>query len=171
MRLYIADAGKTTRLRLLEEAPTVDETRGKALVTVSRQASATGVARVNYRTLPNPNYSGFTSTQGELTWSDGDASAKTIPIAIDASRLAAGQSATFQVELFSATNAELETSTGATATTLLATVTVNDTTTPAPSPTPGASSRRGGGGGGLPFTSLIALLLLLAHRRGKTLPA
>ena len=171
MRLYIADAGKTTRLRLLEEAPTVDETRGRALVTVSRQASATGVARVNYRTLPNPNYSGFTSTQGELTWSDGDASAKTIPIAIDASRLAAGQSATFQVELFSATNAELETSAGATATTLLATVTVNDTTTPAPSPTPGATSRRGGGGGGLPFTSLIALLLLLAHRRGKTLPA
>jgi hypothetical protein len=29
----------------------------------------------------------------------------------------------------------------------------------------------GGGGGGLPFTSLIALLLLLAHRRGKTRPA
>lgn len=53
LRLYIADASDTTRLRLLDEAPSVDEARGKALVTVTRQNSAAGAARVSYRTLPN----------------------------------------------------------------------------------------------------------------------
>lgn len=170
LRLYIADASDATRLRLLDEAPSVDEARGKALVTVTRQNSAAGVARVSYRTLPNANYSGFTSTQGELVWNDGDAAAKTISIPINTSALSGGQSATFQVELLSAANAELETSAGAVAATLLATVTVNDATSVTPAPNPGGPAagggNLGGGGGAMPFGVALGLLaLLFAQRR------
>lgn len=166
LRLYIADAADATRLRLLDEAPSVDEARGKALVTVTRQNSAAGVARVSYRTLPNANYSGFTSTQGELVWNESDAAAKVISIPINTSALSAGQSATFQVELLGATNAELETSAGASAATLLATVTVSDTTpvTQPPPVNPPLGGGNGGGGGGTPVSVVIALCALALAR-------
>lgn len=168
VRVNIADAGATTRLRLLEAAPKISEQRGKAYVTVTRHGSATGEARVSYRTMPNASYSGFTATQGELVWPDGDAGARTITVAVDATVLAPGTSATFDVELFGAGNAELENAAGVAAATLVANVSVTDTTTPLPAippPTTTPPPSRGSGGGGHPGILLLGALAALAFTR------
>jgi hypothetical protein len=163
-RIYIADSSGTTRLRLLDSEISVDESREKALITVARGASVSGEARVSYRTLANASYSGFTAMQGELIWASGDALPKAIAIALDPTKLAAGQTATFDVELSSAVGAELETASGTAAPTLVANITVSDTSTPPPAtpppPSGGGGSADGGGGGGGGSTQLLWLVAL-----------
>ena len=168
-RVYLADSASTTRLRLLDSSLTVDESRGEALVTVTRLNSASGEARVSYRTLASPTYGGFTATDGELVWANGDASAKTFSIALDPSVLSAGQTGTFDVELSDALSAELEGESGGTAATIVANINVIDTTepsagTPSPSPAPPPSSGGGGGGGGTQLLWVAVLGLLSAYR-------
>jgi hypothetical protein len=117
--------------------------------------------------VPGGTYGGVTATQGDVIWPDGDVSAKTVTVALNPATLAAGQSGTFQMEIFDATNASLETAAGASATTLPVTVTVRDAVTAvistdppvAPPPSQGGKS---GGGGATDLLWLLALGLLFA---------
>lgn len=166
-RIYVADAGSSTRLRVLEPSISIDEARGKALITVSRLSSASGEARVHYRTLQNTGYEGFAAAQGELVWPSGDASSKTIEISLDAAALAAGESGEFDVEFSNAVGAALETQAGETTAILTANVSVTDEAKPPapdPQPLPPPPSAGGGGGGSTPALWLAALGLLGAWR-------
>jgi hypothetical protein len=165
-QVTIADSGKTARLRALDAAPAVDEARAKAYVTILRRGSASGEVRASYRTVPGGTYSGATAAQGDLIWPDGDVGAKTLAVTLNPATLTAGQSGTFQVEIFNAANASLETAAGASVSVLPLTVTVSDlvaavvVTDPPPAPTPG----RKGGGGTQPFFLLALAVLLSASR-------
>lgn len=167
--IHIADPNTTTTLQWLEAAPTVDDARGKVLIPVTRQSSASGAARVSYRTLSGGTYTGFTHTQGELVWADGDAAAKIITVPLDPAALGNRQSASFQVELFGAVNAVLQNAGGMSTSNLVATINVTDSSTITPPPTtpPPASSGGGGGGGGASEPLWLALLaaLLFVKRR------
>jgi choice-of-anchor B domain-containing protein len=167
--VYVTEAGATNKLRLVEPSVSVDEVRGKALVTVSRVGSLAGTAQVSYRTVPNNAYSGFTASQGDLTWADGEADAKIMSIALDPSVLTSGQTGSFQVEFYGAANAALETSGGSLAAALVATINVvGEGSAPTPVPptlTPpigGGASNNRGGGGALSFWWLAMLLALVA---------
>jgi hypothetical protein len=166
-QITVGDIGKTRRLRLLDEQPVVDEARAKAYVTLTRRGSASGEVRASYRTIAGGTYSGVTSTQGDVTWSDGDVSAKTVSVALDPATLAAGQSGTFQMEIFDPVNGSLESAAGATATTLPVTVTVRDSTAiaPPPPPPPPVNTIGTGGGGEPGIPLLLTLALLIAARR------
>jgi choice-of-anchor B domain-containing protein len=170
-QVTIGDSGKTTRLRVLDEQPTVDEARAKAYVTLTRRGSASGQARASYRTVAGGSYGGVTAAQGDVIWPDGDVSAKTITVALNTATLSAGQSGTFQMEIFDATNASLETAAGANVTVLPVTVTVRDfataSTPPTPPPTTVHTSNSGGGGVEIPL--LFALGLLATYRRSRRL--
>jgi len=104
---------------------------------------------VNYRTLPVGSYSGFTATEGTLTWADGEADPKIIQVNLNPSALSVGQEGTFQVELYGATNAALESGAGAPASSVTASINVfaSAATQPAPPPPtpPGVSKPKGGG--------------------------
>jgi len=169
-QVTIADSGKTARLRLLDAAPVVDESRAKAYVTLVRRGSASGEARASYRTVAGGTYSGATATQGDLVWGDGDVSSKTITVALNPATLAAGQSGTFQMEIFNPTNAALESAAGASASVLPVTVTVRDlvvgqvVVTNPPPPAPTNPGRKSGGGGTQPLW-LMALAVLLSVSR------
>jgi hypothetical protein len=173
-RVHVADASAAPRLRLLESSIAVDDSRAKVFVTVTRQSSGVGEARVSYRTIASAAYAGFTPTQGELVWASGDAQAKSIEIPLDPARLTGGQSGTFEVELSSAVGAELESSTGSTAATVLATVTVSDGSAAAPpsnpTPPPSGGNTRGGGGGGALHLLWLLLIAPLALVRRKVYP-
>ncbi len=133
-QVTIGDSGKTARLRLLDAAPQVDEARAKAYVTVTRRGSASGEARASYRTIPGGTYTGATPVEGELVWADGDVSARTITVQLNPKTLPAGQSGTFQMEIFNAGNASLETAAGASVAALPVTVTVHDLAAAASAP-------------------------------------
>jgi choice-of-anchor B domain-containing protein len=165
--VYVTEPGATNKLRLLLDSELrVDEVRGKALVTVTRAGSLAGSAQVSYRTLAPGAYTGFTAKQGDLTWADGDADAKVISIDIDPTRLVFGQNGNFQVELFGATNATLETTNGA-VNTLTANVTiVGEGQAPAiPNPPLGGSASNGGKGGGAMTLLWLAMLSAFAWAR------
>jgi choice-of-anchor B domain-containing protein len=170
-QVTIADSGKTTGLRLLDAGPAVDEARAKAYVTVTRHGSASGEARASYRTVPGGTYTGATATQGELVWPDGDVSAKTITVALNPATLPAGQSGTFLMEIFNATNASLETGSGFGVSVLPVTVVVRDLVTAVvvpnpPTPAPPTGGGRSGGGGGAPEPLwLLTLAVLLSASR------
>lgn len=163
-QVAIADAGKTARVRLLDEAPVVDEARAKAYVTLIRRGSASGEVRVSYRTIPGGTYSGVTAQQGDLVWPDGDVSAKTLTMALNPATLSNGQSGNFMMEFFNATNASLENTTGASSAALQATVLVSDLVAAVVVPNPPAAppSQRKSGGGGMDPLWLLALALLLS---------
>lgn len=166
----IADPGASTRLRALEAAPTIEEARGKALITVRRLSSAGGEARLSYRTIAGGTYTGVTAAQGDLVWADGDAAAKLVNLTLNPATLSAGGSGTFQVELFNPVNAALENDAGTGVTSQILTVTVRDGVAP-PAPAPGPpspppnSGSGGGGGGAFSFEWLLLLSLALAWRR------
>jgi hypothetical protein len=166
--VYIADVGASSQLRLLAHTITVDDVRAKALLTVTRQGSLTGTTSVNYATLPSANYTGFTAQQGTLTWTDGDASAKTVAIVLDPARLSQGQTGAFQVQFSSTGNANLETESGAVVASVTAVVNVMDSGPPPSLPGPPTLSSSGGGGGAIQLQWLAALSLLaitLMYRR------
>lgn len=169
-QVTIGDSGKTARLRVLDEQPTVDEARAKAYVTLIRRGSASGEARASYRTIAGATYSGVTAAQGDLIWQDGDVSAKTVTVALNPATLSAGQSGTFQMEIFNPANASLETAAGANVAVLPVTVTVSDlaTVAPPPPPPPPASQPRKSGGGGMHLLWALAFgLLAAACRRSR----
>jgi choice-of-anchor B domain-containing protein len=171
--VYLTEAGASSTLRLLESTSTIDEARGKALITVTRAGSPAGATSVSYRTLPSASYSGFTAATGTLNWADGDADAKLVQIDLNKEALTAGQTGTFELELHSPTNAILETATGAAGSTLTATIQITgDGAAPTPAPPPPAPSPIGGGasnngGGGAMPLLLIALLPLGALAGSK----
>lgn len=162
----IADAGAETRLRLLDSTINVNEVRSRALVVVTRQGSTSGVASVSYTTQASTSYTAFTAQSGTLNWADGDATAKTIAIDFDPTRLQPGQTGTFQVLLNSVGNANLENDSGATVASVTATVNVYD---PPPPPPANPAPERRGGGGGLDFLWLFSLGALLAHTHRRRL--
>lgn len=173
-QVTIGESGKSARLRLLDAAPTVDEARAKAYVTLTRRGSASGEVRASYRTIAGGTYNGVTATQGEVVWPDGDVSGKTVTVALNPATLSAGQSGTFQMEIFDATNASLETAAGASATVLPVTVTVRDfATAPPPPPPPAPPPSQGGrsGGGGIELLALLALALFLSASRYRAASA
>jgi WD40 repeat protein len=166
-QVTIGDSGKTSRVRLLDEQPTIDEARGKAYVTLIRRGSASGEARASYRTVAGGTYTGATATQGDVIWPDGDVAAKTVTVALNPATLAAGQSGTFQMEVFDPANTSLETASGANVAVLPVTVTVRDfATAPTPPAQPPASTPRRSGGGGIDLLLLLALGLLTLANRG-----
>jgi hypothetical protein len=148
----------------------IDEARGKAIITVRRHGSATGEARLSYRTIPGGAYTGVTAAQGELVWADGDTTSKLVTLQLNPATLSAGNSATFQVELFNPVGATLEDVSGASVSSLPILINVVDNLDP-PAPPPSSSSSGGGnssGGGGGAFTLLGLLpLLLLACDRAR----
>ena len=154
--------------RVLDEQPIVDEARAKAYVTLTRRGSANGEVRASYRTVAGGTYGGATAAQGFVVWPGGDVSAKTVTVALDPATLGAGQSGTFRMEIFDATNASLETNAGASVAVLPVTVTVRDfATAPTPPTTPPpAAPPRNSGGGGIDLLLLLALGLLTLVRRG-----
>lgn len=160
----IAEAGATTRLRLLSSTVAVDDVRAKAFITVTRQGSVSGAASVNFATVPNANFTGFTAQQGTLNWADGDGAAKTITVVIDPTRLQSGQSGSFDVQLTATGNANLEADNGSVVATLTAAVNVTDSTPIAP------PSSGGGGGGafGLKWLVLLGVFVLLAYHARRT---
>jgi Uncharacterized conserved protein len=166
-QVTIGDSGKTTRVRVLDEQPTVDEARAKAYVTLTRRGSASGEARASYRTIAGGTYTGATATQGDVIWPDGDVNAKTVTVALNPATLGAGQSGTFQMEIFNPANASLETAAGTNVAVLPVTVTVRDfaAATPPPPPPPPANSGGRSGGGGMHLLWLLACGLLAAARR------
>jgi choice-of-anchor B domain-containing protein len=167
-QVTIGDSGKTTRVRVLDEQPTVDEARSKAYVMLIRRGSASGEARASYRTIVGGTYTGATATQGDVIWPDGDVSAKTVAVALNPATLGAGQSGTFQMEIFNPANASLETAAGASVAVLPVTVTVRDlatTTPPPPAAPPPANSGGRSGGGGMHLLWLLACGLLAPARR------
>lgn len=164
-QVTIGDTGKTSRLRLLDAAPAVDEARAKAFVTLTRRSSASGEVRASYRTVAGGTYTGATAAQGELVWPDGDVSAKTITIALNPATLTDGQSGTLQMEIFDATNASLETGAGASVAVLPLTVTVRDLAVAVVVTQPPAASPPRKGGGGSSLLLLLALSLLLIFSR------
>jgi choice-of-anchor B domain-containing protein len=173
-QVTIADSGKAARLRLLDAAPAVDEARAKAYVTVTRRGSAGDEVRASYRTIAGGTYTGATTTQGDLVWPAGDVSAKTITVPLNPATLAAGQSGTFQMEIFNATNASLETGAGASVAVLPVTVTVRDlvaaVVVPNPPAPPAPPAPSGGGGGGvmqLLWLLPIGVLLAVVRRRRR----
>jgi len=170
-QVTIGDSGKTTRLRLLDERPIVDEARAKAYVTLTRRGSASDEARASYRTVAGGTYGGVTAAQGDVIWPDGDVSAKTITVALNTATLSAGQSGTFQMEVFDAGNASLETAAGANVAVLPVTVTVRDfaTATTPPTPPPTITMTRKSGGGGAEMPLLLVLGLLATYRRSRSL--
>jgi choice-of-anchor B domain-containing protein len=168
-QVTIGDTGKTSRLRLLDEQPVVDEARAKAYVTLTRRGSANGEARASYRTIAGGSYGGATATQGDVIWPDGDVSAKTVTVALNPATLGAGQSGTFQVEIFNPTNASLESAAGANVAVLPVTITVSDFAAAPPSPPtapPPPSSDGKSGGGTADLLLLLALGLLTLAGRG-----
>jgi choice-of-anchor B domain-containing protein len=170
-RVTIGDPGSTATLRALEAAPVVEESRAKALITMMRQGSASGEARVSYRTLSGGTYGGATATQGELVWADGDASSKLVTVALNPATLSGGQSGTFQVEFFGALNASLQNASGTDVTSLPLTVTVNDSASAPPGNAPPPSTsppRNSGGGGSIGWAWLFAIALLFVGRRRST---
>lgn len=171
-QVVISDIGSAARVRVLDEQPIVDEARAKAYVTLTRRGSANGEVRASYRTVAGGTYGGATATQGFVVWPGGDASAKTVTVALNPATLSAGQSGTFQMEIFDATNASLETTAGASVAVLPVTVTVADSAVvaPPPPPPPVAPPSTGGksGGGGVDFLLLLVLSLLWLSRGGST---
>lgn len=166
--ITIGDAGAATTLRALQSAPTVEDTRGKVLIPIARHGSAAGEARVSYRTLAGGTFSGFTATQGELVWPDGDSAAKTATVQIDPAALSASQRGTFQIELFNAVNASIEDDAGGAVSTLPLTVTVQDSAVAPPSdPLPPPSAPGSGGGGGAFSLLWLAMLSTLAAARAR----
>jgi choice-of-anchor B domain-containing protein len=166
--VYIADAGKSSRLRLLAQTITVDDVRAKALLSVTRQGSLTGTSSVTYTTLPSTGYAGFTPQQGTLTWAPGDASAKIVSIPIDPARLAQGQTGSFQVQFASVGNANIENENDAVVATVTATVNVVDSgPPPAPVIQPPPSSSDGGGGIGIFWLALLAIPALAQAIRAR----
>jgi hypothetical protein len=159
--IYVTEPGATNKLRLVEPQLSVAEIRGKALVTVARTGSLAGAAQVSYRTLPSGSYAGFTTTEGTLSWADGEADAKIIQVNLDPSALTSSQTGTFQVELYDATNAALESSSGAPSATLTATLTVvgegTPTSPPPPVPPAGGGASNNRGGGSMPVWWLLSL--------------
>jgi choice-of-anchor B domain-containing protein len=172
--VHIADAGESSRLRLLAETISVDDVRAKALLTVTRQGSLAGVSSVTYTTLPSASYSGFTAQQGTLTWTNGDAEAKTIAVVLDPTRISGGQTGTFQVQFASVGNANMENEIGATVSAVTATVNVYDSGPPPALPAAPTSSSPKKGGGAMDFAWLGVLAILLlagaipARRRLRT---
>ncbi|HEY7638815.1 MAG TPA: choice-of-anchor B family protein [Steroidobacteraceae bacterium] len=167
-QITIGDAGKTARLRLLDEQPVVNEARAKAYVTLVRRGSASGEVRASYRTIAGGTYGGVTAAQGDVIWPDGDVSAKTVTVALNPATLSAGQSGTFQMEILNPTNASLETAAGANVAALPVTVTVRDfaAVTPPPLPPPPPSSNGKSGGGTTDLLLLLALGFLTLAGRG-----
>jgi choice-of-anchor B domain-containing protein len=163
----LGDTNATSRLRILDTAPVIDEARGKAYVGINRLGSASGEVRLSYRTLTGGTYGGVTATQGEFVWPDGDSTAKLATLTLNPATLSGGQSGQFQVEFFNPINAALENAGGTGVTTLPLTLTVNDNASAPnpPPPTPPTSS--GGGGGGAVSILMLALLgsILAARRR------
>src|SRR6185503_4137590 len=125
-QITIGDTGKSSRVRLLDAAPVVDEARAKALVTLTRRGSASGEVRASYQTVAGGTYTGATAAQGEVVWPDGDVSAKTVSITLNPATLSSGQSGTLQMEISNATNASLENAAGASVAVLPLTITVRD---------------------------------------------
>lgn len=170
--ITIADVSASTRLRSLI-LPAIDEARGKAIITVRRHGSATGEARLAYRTIPGGLYTGVTAAQGELVWADGDTTSKLVTLQLNPATLSAGNSATFQVELFNPVGATLEDVSGTSVSSLPILINVVDNLDPPAPPPPssssgGGSSSSSGGGGGGAFTLLGLLpLLLLACDRSR----
>lgn len=170
--IYVTEPGATTKLRLLDNEVRTNEIRGKALLTVRRTGSLGGGAQLSYRTLPAGTYTGFTAKQGDLSWTAGDPDAKTIQIDIDPAVLFDGETGAFQVELFAATNAALETSSGPVAT-LTTTVTILGEGTPPvtnpPPPAPPINSGGGkkGGGGAMEWWWAAMLGAMAAASRRK----
>jgi choice-of-anchor B domain-containing protein len=166
--VYINEFGATPKLRLIEPDVRVDEVRRKALITVTRTGSHTGASQVSYRTVSSGSYAGFTAKQGDLTWADWDADAKVIQIDLDPAVLSDGQTGAFQVELFAATNATLESSSG-TANTLAANITVvgegQSTVTPPPPAVIGGGASNNKGGGAIALWWLAALFVLAGARK------
>jgi hypothetical protein len=112
-------------------------------------------------------YTGATATQGDLVWPDGDVSAKTITVPLNPATLGAGQSGTFQMEIFNATNASLDAGGGLGVSALPVTVTVRDFVAQAVVPNPPAQpapSGRSGGGGTNPLLLLTLAILLSVSR-------
>jgi hypothetical protein len=169
--VYITETGATNKVRLVDSQLSIDEVRGKALVTVTRAGSVSGAMQVSYRTVPTTSYTGFTSKQGELSWADGEAGAKIVQVDLNADALSSGQTGAFQVELFGPTNAALESSSGAPTSTLAATINVlgaGGTQTPPPSNPPGnIGGGKRGGGGALAMWWLAVLISCAAARRAQ----
>jgi hypothetical protein len=141
----------------------VREGSGSAVLLVRRTGGATGIVSVDYATASDTATSGvdFTATSGTLTWGDGDASDKTITIAI-------GDDSTFEgIESLRLTLTNPSGGAGLTAS--VARIGIDDNAQPPTSPPtqPPADDSSGGGGGAADWPALLALLIAFCLRGAK----
>ena len=142
----------------------VAEDAGRALVTVQRQQNVVGSLQVDYQTTAATALAGsdFVATSGSLQWADGDASPRTIVVALTDDNDSESDD-TFSVDLsVSQRNAIL-----AAPDSIVVTVTDNDTANSPPPPPPTPPPAAGGGGGGalLWLWCLLGLGLVRLHYR------
>jgi choice-of-anchor B domain-containing protein len=133
---------------------TIGEDRARAVVTVQRQQNVVGSLQVDYQTTAGSALAGsdYVAANGSLQWADGDASPRTIVVALNDDS-ANESNETFSIDLSIVQgNAVLATSNSA-----VITVTDNDA---APSPPPA-----GGGGGGGALSWLLCLFWFVRLRR------
>jgi hypothetical protein len=104
----ITGEGVPGRLAFSAAAMTVGQTAGVINIKVNRSGGSSGAASVVYATGNGTAHAGtdFTAETGTLTWTVGDASAKTISVPISSTALFAGTK-TFGLALASATGASL----------------------------------------------------------------
>ncbi|CAN5351615.1 hypothetical protein BH24PSE2_BH24PSE2_19760 [soil metagenome] len=80
---FIDEPASTTEIAMAQDSVLVDETRGKALVTVHRLGSVTGGVSIAYRTADDTASAGSDYAQiadGSFSWPDGDATPRVIEI-------------------------------------------------------------------------------------------
>ena len=107
--VFVGDPGRGTSIGFAETRIAVDETAQRLIATVQRLGSAVGAVSVDYdvgpiSALPGADYVDVES--GQLSWSDGDATARTIvvPLVEDNDEESGEQ---FEIRLSSPTGATL----------------------------------------------------------------
>lgn len=111
--VFIGDAGRTPTLGFAETRIAVDESAGRVVVTVHRGGSPVGNASVSYEvhSLTAVEDADFVPpSTGELSWQDGDATARTIVIPLVVDDVVEGPEQ-FEVRLSSPSGAVLADST------------------------------------------------------------
>ena len=79
----------------------VNENAGSVTLTVTRTGSSAGAVSVNYSTVDGTAVAGvdYTSATGTLTWADGDATSRTVTVAVTDRLLTGGATLSFNVSL------------------------------------------------------------------------
>ncbi len=158
--IFVADVGSASEVRLLSDSITVNESAGKAFVSLMRIGGIVGPVSTDYQTIDGTATTGtdYLSTAGTVTWTSGDASGRVIEIPLlEDDEKSPGR--VFQLAISSVTGATVNGSSQATIT-LKDNVKVNSSSQTSDSLTPASDS----GGGSSDLLLLMLGLVLVVYR-------